>query len=54
MKLHRFFVDNNLDGSEVIITDIDTTHQMNKVLRFEVGDTLVFLDNCGLSRMANI
>lgn len=54
MKIHRFFVEESIDGDAVNIVNPDAIHQMNKVLRFEVGDTLVLIDNKGLSRMANI
>jgi len=48
MKLHRFFINQKIDESPKIeITDPELVHQLTKVLRAQVGDKFIFLDNEG-------
>lgn len=48
MKLHRFFINQQIEESPRIeISDSELVHQLTKVLRIQVGDKFVFLDNQG-------
>lgn len=48
MKLHRFFINQEIDDSSRIeITEEELVHQLNNVLRIKIGDRFVFLDNKG-------
>ncbi len=48
MRLHRFFVEEKLEGKkEIHISDADLLHQWRSVFRFRVGDKIILLDNSG-------
>lgn len=53
MKLHRFFVNQNLlSAEEVVIRDSDLYHQLRNVFRFTVGGQVILLDNTGYEYLA--
>lgn len=55
MKLHRFFVSQNLlSAEEVVIRDGDLYHQLRNVFRFTVGGQVILLDNTGYEYLAFI
>lgn len=45
--MQHFFIDQDISGKHVVISDGDLLHQMRHVLRFEKGDECIFLDNKG-------
>lgn len=48
MRIHRFFVEQNLPSSgRVVISDDDLAHQWRNVLRFQVGQEVILFDNSG-------
>ncbi len=55
MRLHRFFVSQNLlDSDEVVIRDADLYHQLRNVFRFTVGGQVILLDNSGYEYLAMV
>jgi len=46
----RFFLKNKIDekDDEIIISDIEQAHQINRVLRRKIKDRIIILDNSGL------
>lgn len=53
--LHRFFVEPKmLLGKPIILKDGETVHQLFRVLRKQVGDTVILLDNTGMEYEAKI
>jgi 16S rRNA (uracil1498-N3)-methyltransferase len=46
MKIHRFITPITLE-KDVTLTDKELVHQMNRVLRFEVGETIALCDGNG-------
>lgn len=54
MKQHRFYVLDELKPGKLIIQDPDLCHQMNKVLRFKPGQSLVLFNQEGLEAEAVI
>lgn len=50
MKMHRFFVEEKLEGKEIRISDADLLHQWRSVFRFRAGDKIILLDNSGYER----
>lgn len=47
MKLHRFFVENKIEGNEIAITDENLLNQWRNVLRFDAGDKAILFDGRG-------
>jgi 16S rRNA (uracil1498-N3)-methyltransferase len=45
--MQHFFIDQDVSGKHVVISDGEILHQMKHVLRFQKGDECVFLDNEG-------
>lgn len=45
--MQHFFIDQDLSGKHIVITDQELLHQMRHVLRFEKDDECIFLDNKG-------
>ncbi len=54
MKQHRFYVLDELKPGKLIIQDLDLCHQMNKVLRFKPGQSLVLFNQEGFEAEAVI
>jgi 16S rRNA (uracil1498-N3)-methyltransferase len=55
MKLHHFFVDNEIGESKrVVISDSSLFHQLKNVFRFTVGAQVVLLDNSGFEYYAMV
>jgi 16S rRNA (uracil1498-N3)-methyltransferase len=54
MKMHRFYLKQPLNQSEVVITDPALTHQIKDVLRLESGEKIVFFDGSGVEAEAEI
>lgn len=47
MRLHRFLVEQSLDGSALCITDKALLHQWSRVLRYVGGEELMLIDGKG-------
>ena len=44
----RFFIDQPISGgAEIVITDAGICHQLARVLRYTIGDTIIVLDGKG-------
>lgn len=54
MKQHRFYVSDELISGRLTIKDPDFCHQITKVLRFKVGQSLVLFNQRGLEADAVI
>lgn len=54
--MHRFFItpEDSLSDEEFVVRSADLVHQWSRVLRFEVGEELVLLDNSGREYVATI
>lgn len=50
MKLHRFYIADNLDGDEVYLEDAQLIHQLGTVFRFRKGDTIILFNGDGFDR----
>jgi len=50
--MQHFFVDHDISGSHLAISDGDLLHQMKNVLRVRVGEEFIFLDNKGIKAKA--
>lgn len=46
-QIQHFIVKQNISGKNLVITDKETVHQMQNVLRFRVGEECVILDGRG-------
>jgi 16S rRNA (uracil1498-N3)-methyltransferase len=46
-QIQHFIVNQNIAGKNLVITDKETIHQMQNVLRFRVGEECVILDGKG-------
>ncbi len=46
-QIQHFIVNQNIAGENLVITDKETIHQMQNVLRFRVGEECVILDGKG-------
>ena len=54
MKIHRFFVSQQIGTTKKIIIEDMLAHQWKKVLRFQVGQEVILCDNTGLEYRALI
>ncbi|OHA88067.1 MAG: hypothetical protein A2653_02580 [Candidatus Zambryskibacteria bacterium RIFCSPHIGHO2_01_FULL_43_25] len=55
MRLHRFFVDETLEGKkDLTLSSSDFTYQLRHVFRFTVGGQLILLDNSGYEYLSMI
>jgi 16S rRNA (uracil1498-N3)-methyltransferase len=55
MRLHRFFVEENLEGEkEIIISDSAIIHQIKDVFRLEKGDEVILFDGRGVDYKCQI
>ena len=54
MKIHRFIIDQALTSDHVILTDPALVHQLGRVLRLEVGESIVLCDGQGTDAYAVI
>lgn len=52
--MHRFFVNERLDGDAVAINDTALLHQWRNVFRLKAGDTIVLFDGKGGEYLAGI
>lgn len=54
MTLHRFFVENKVDGSEVKVCNPKMIHQWKDVFRLVKGDQVTLFDNTGFEFLAKV
>lgn len=54
MKLHRFFIENNLTLRTLTVLDAALCHQLYRVLRMRPGDRIVLVDGKGSEAEAEI
>ncbi|TAK57953.1 16S rRNA (uracil(1498)-N(3))-methyltransferase [Patescibacteria group bacterium] len=55
MKIHRFFVEEEISGKERIsLANPELLHQMSKVFRFQVGDTVILFNGTGSETVCEI
>lgn len=47
MRLHRFYIENIIEGEKFEVTDTDLLYQWQKVFRFKSGDKVVVFDGEG-------
>lgn len=52
--MQHFFVDQDISGEHIVISDDELVHQIKNVLRFRVGDECVLLDGRGNKAFAEI
>jgi 16S rRNA (uracil1498-N3)-methyltransferase len=55
MRLHRFYIEQKIDGKEeIILTDSEILNQLGKVFRFKSGDRIIIFDGTGFEYEAEI
>jgi len=54
MRLHRFYIEEPIEGDEVVITDKNLVHQWKNVFRYQVGTQVILFDNSGFEFKAMI
>ncbi|MFA7216499.1 MAG: RsmE family RNA methyltransferase [Candidatus Paceibacterota bacterium] len=54
MRLHRFYIDKQIEGETVDITDKDLVHQWKNVFRYNVGSQVVVFNGSGYDYLAFI
>ena len=54
MTIHRFFIPDELIQGDEVFFPADMAHQIARVLRLQVGDTVLVLDGSGLERVVRL
>ena len=55
MRLHRFFIDEHLEGKrEILLRDFELLNQWRNVLRLRADDTILLLDGSGYEYLSRI
>lgn len=54
MKIHRFFVKQNLDGENLTVDDKETTHQVENVLKMRPGEKIILFNGDGYDYFGEI
>lgn len=54
MKLHRFYIEENVSDGNITVNDKNLLNQWNNVLRFKVGDQLIAFNNTGFEFLCSI
>ncbi len=54
MRLHRFYITDQIEGSRVMVTNRDLIHQWRKVFRLNVGSQVIVFNGEGTEHRATI
>ncbi len=54
MRLHRFYIEKQIDGDNINISDKDLVHQWKNVFRYNVGSEVILFDGSGFEYLAYI